>query len=156
MALSTAIKNLITATVPQAQEYLIGIRNDITGLANVTIRALFQWMLPTYGRIGIHELEENTTKLKEAWDVNTPIFLLIEIFRRCQQYADAGEDPFSEQNLLNQLLRLVQNTGAYPIDVREWNRRPAAEKSLHNLILAILDVVNCFQNTMILIKKCLC
>ena len=35
VALSTAIKNLITAAVPR--EYLIGIRHDITGLANVTV-----------------------------------------------------------------------------------------------------------------------
>ena len=35
VALSTAIKNLITAAVPR--EYLIGFRHDITGLANVTV-----------------------------------------------------------------------------------------------------------------------
>ena len=117
------------------REYLIGIRHDITGLATVTVRQMFQWLFPTYGRIGIHELEENTTKLKLAWDVNTPFISLVERFRRCQRCADSGCDPFSEHNLLNQMLRLIQNTGAYPIDIREWNRHPEDEKSLHNLII---------------------
>ena len=55
------------------------------GLVSVTVRELFQWLFPTYGRIGIHDLEENTTKLKEAWDVNTPIVALVERFCKCQR-----------------------------------------------------------------------
>ena len=66
--------------------------------------------------------------------MNTPIVSLVDRFRKFQRYKDAVDYAFSEQHLLNQLISLVQNTGAYPINIREWKRRPAVEKYLHNLI----------------------
>ena len=53
------------------------------------------------------------------------------LFRRikdCQEVQILGEDPYTAQQLLNNAVRLLLQTGLYNCDFEDWDRKIAADK----------------------------
>ena len=53
------------------------------------------------------------------------------LFRRikdCQEVQIIGEDPYTAQQLLNNVVRLLLQTGLYTRDFEDWDRKIAANK----------------------------
>ena len=65
--------------------YLKGITDRNVSLANVTIRNILAILFRNYGNITKYDIEENNKKLKEKWDVNTPIEMLFDQIEDAQR-----------------------------------------------------------------------
>ena len=74
--------------------YLKGITDRNVSLANVTIRDILAFLFRNYGNITQYDIEENDKKLKEKWDVNTPIEMLFDQIEDAQDYAAAAGQPY--------------------------------------------------------------
>jgi len=62
------------------------------------------------------------------------------LFRRikdCQEVQILGEDPYTAQQLLNNVVRLLLQTGLYTRDFEDWDRKIAADKIWTNLKMFI-------------------
>ena len=58
------------------------------------------------------------------------------LFRRikdCQEVQILGEDPYTAQQLLNNAVRLLLQTGLYTRDFEDWDRKITADKIWTNL-----------------------
>ena len=112
--------------------YLRALSNRNTGYANVTTLQLLQHLLRVHGRITAHDLAENFTRFKTAWDPNSPFETLIEQIDDAVDFATAGGDPFSNQQQINTAYTLVFNTGMFSDACREWRRQPILEQTWDN------------------------
>ena len=70
--------------------YLKGITDRNVSLAHVTIRDILAFLFQNYGNITQYDIEENDKKLKEKWDVNTPIEMLFDQIDSAQDFAAAA------------------------------------------------------------------
>jgi hypothetical protein len=77
-----------------------------------------------HGRITAHDLAENFTRFKTAWDPNSPFETLIEQIDDAVDFANAGGDPLSDQQQINTAYTLVFNTGVFSDACRKWRRKP--------------------------------
>ena len=108
---------------------------DTTGFARVTTRHIIEHLYTNYGRITIEMLPENKTKMKEPWDITTPIKLLFAQIGDGQAYARAGGKPYTEPQLVRISYHNIEATKRMEIACREWRAKPAANKTWTNLKL---------------------
>ena len=62
------------------------------------------------------------------------ICMLVKRFSECQQFMMNGNNPFTKAQLINKMLHLIIQMGAFPYDIREWNNLDHMEKSFSNII----------------------
>jgi hypothetical protein len=58
--------------------------------------------------------------------------ILIKQIQDCRDIAAAANQPFSNEQILNAALHLVNQTGYYHDDVREWRQKAEADKTWAN------------------------
>ena len=78
------------------------------------------------------QVERNETNLMAPYDPNTPIATLFERFEECREVARASTMPYTEKQLVQKLITLLEKTGVYNEQVEEWEDRPPGEKSWKN------------------------
>ena len=122
-------KQLINSLDPV---YLRARKDRNTGFAKVSLRDLLQFLFDNYGQITPIKLANNNEQIKTAWDPNTPFEMLIDQIENCQDLADAGNQPFTTEQILNTAYMLVFNTGLFFDDCKTWNKKPIAEKTWAN------------------------
>ena len=54
--------------------------------------------------------------------------VLFRCIEDCQEVQILGEDPYTAQQLLNNTVRLLLQTGLYTRDFKDWDRKIAADK----------------------------
>jgi len=128
--LEQALKKQITQAIDPV--YLRALKDRNTGYANVTTLAMLQFLFTTYGLISPIDLISNHKKIEAPWDPNTPFEMLIDQIEDCQELAEAGNQPYTAAQILNNAYALVFNTGMYFDDCKAWDARPAAEKTWNN------------------------
>ena len=82
------------------QEFLTGVNNATTGLANVTLLQLFQHLY-SYLQITSVDLRKNRDLMESPYDANQPIETLIERIRKCCQYADVAKKGYPEAFIMD-------------------------------------------------------
>jgi hypothetical protein len=75
---------------------------------------------------------QNAQDFYKPWDANTPFENLIKQIQDCRDIAAAAGQPFSNEQILNAALHIVNQTGYYHDDVREWRKKPEADKTWPN------------------------
>ena len=112
--------------------YLKGISDWNVGLAHVTIRDILTFLFQNYGNITQYDIEENDKKLKEKWDVNTPIEMLFDQIDDAQDFATAAGQPYTNNQLLTTAYNLVYATGLFFDDCKAWNRLQPNRKTMEH------------------------
>jgi hypothetical protein len=102
--LDKAIKQQIIKAVKDPS-FLKPTENHITGLSRVTARTMLQYMFNTYGNINPLQLDFNDTMMKEKWDRSTLIIYLFSKIQDGVDKADAGNYPYT----VNQILAIAFN-----------------------------------------------
>lgn len=119
--------------------YLRALEDPNVGFANTTLIQMLTFLFQAYGQITPLQLRENAKRFEEEWDPNTPLELLIHQIETCQEYAEAGNQPFSNAQILNNAYTIVFKTGMYFDDCKEWTRLPAALKTWNAFKLHFLE-----------------
>ena len=79
-----------------------------------------------------YDIEENYKNLKEKWDANTPIEMLLDQIDDAQDFAAAAGQPYTNNQLLTTAYNLVYATGLFFDDCKAWNRLPLNQKTMDN------------------------
>ena len=66
------------------------------------------------------------------WDPNSPFDCLIKQLEDGQDYAEDGGQPYTTEQLLCIAYTLIFKTGLYFEECKQWNNRPATEKTWAN------------------------
>jgi len=93
--------------------YLVGIRNRTTGFANVMLLAMLTHLFTNYGAITAVQLEANEKEMSKDWDPNMPIELLFVQIEEAQEFADDGNAPFTDIQVLNKAYNIVFKTSPF-------------------------------------------
>jgi hypothetical protein len=133
---NAALKKQLTGCIDPV--YLRSQRNRNTGFANVELRTLITYCITTYGKISPADLAVNEAAIKQPWDSATPFELIIDQIEDCQEFAEDGNQPFTDRQVNNTAYTLVFNTGSYFDECKTWNAKPANDKTWDNFKLHFL------------------
>jgi hypothetical protein len=82
-----------------------------------------------YGHISNKELKENQQRMTATWNPGTSFELLIEQIEVGMEYAEAAQVPFSGAQCVTMAVTLIEETGMFHMELREWNAKPADDKN---------------------------
>ena len=119
-------KQLINALDPM---YLEPLRDRNTGFAHIPLRDMLTHLFTNYGQITRKDLQDNMKTLSEPYDVNTPMETLFNTYKDCQDYAEAGEHPLNEQQIIDAAYTAIYDTGYYFDDCDDWDALPSAQQT---------------------------
>ena len=108
--------------------YLRALKAPHTGFSNLKARDMLSYLFQIYGKITPQALEANNKVFRTDWDPNTPFEMLIDQIENCQEFAQDGNQPYSDQQILTQAYNLVYKTGLFFEDCKLWlkNHQPNA------------------------------
>ena len=81
----------------------------------------------------------NDKVLKTDWDPTTPFEMLIDQIESAQEFAQDGNQPYSDRQILTQAYNLVYKTGMFFEDCKEWNKKQPQDKTWINFKKHFLD-----------------
>ena len=119
------------------ETYITSLKDRTTGFARVTMRHIIEHLYTNYGRITVEMFTENKTKMKQPWDVTTPIELLFAQINDGQAYATAGGEPYTKPQLVRIGYHNIKVIKRMEIACCEWRAKPAANKTWTKLKLDI-------------------
>ena len=125
-----ALKQILLAAVSPV--YLLKLKHHITGYARTTARELVSHLYLTYGRITTAALLENNKCMHTPYDPTCPIEFLFRQVSDARDFADAGEPPYTDTQLVNITYQLLFNTGKYNEASREWRKKKKEDKIINS------------------------
>jgi hypothetical protein len=125
-ALTKALKKQITAAIDEP--YLRSVRVG-TGLNNVPVIDILNHLFTNYGRLTEKELTDNDTAFRKEWNPDDAFELIITQIDDCAEMADTAGSPYTAMQILNNAYTIVQNTGIFTQDLKEWKRLPEANRT---------------------------
>jgi hypothetical protein len=87
-----------------------------------------------YGDINPNDLANNNKRFSELWDGSEPFENVSEQFEDCIEFAWAALSPYSDAQIMNRATLVVYNTRLFYEELKKWDARPAAHKSLGNFV----------------------
>jgi hypothetical protein len=90
-------------------------------------------------------MQANTNCMNQPWDPNTSFEMLIDQTKECSEMADAGNQPMSDQQIVNAPFTLVFNTGMFFDDCKSWNRKDPADQTWINFKTHFIDAQRFLQ-----------
>jgi hypothetical protein len=108
------------------------IENQITGFSRVTVRAMQQYLFNSYGNITPQQLDVNDKMIKEKWDPSTPIIYLFSKIQDGLDKADAGNAPYTVNQVLKIAFHHVFRTGIMQSAREQWTSLPPMNKTWVN------------------------
>ena len=113
-------------------KYFAARADPIVRYANETAISLITHLKDCYAFISPIELVENHDRMSVAYDPSRPIEDLYKQIQDGRAYAQAGNQPYGRQQLVNMAYALIFNTGVYHEGCKEWEREDIMEKTWEN------------------------
>ena len=125
-AIMQALKNQFIEAVDEI--YLKAIQDRVTEYTNVTLYDMLQHLYNNYGKITEDKLEKNRQEMNKAYSVTMTIETVFAQMEDCVDFADAAQSPFSQTQILNTALLLIQKTGVFNKECCKWRKKAPADK----------------------------
>lgn len=125
-----SLKKQLIAAVDR--DYICSLEDPNFGFAQVTTRQLIEHLDTAYGQVDQDALDVNRAELELPWEPTESIEPLYKRLIKCQQIAQAGNDPITDVTLVRVGRKILMDTGQFDLDIREWDRRPAANQDWQN------------------------
>ena len=113
--------------------YIASLADDDTEFANVSPLAIMDRLWDKFGDITPELLEANLKKIEEPWNPTEPITQLWNRFKDCKDLAVKGQEPIQDSVIVRHALNILTASGVFEHDVRDWDKKPDADKTLDNL-----------------------
>ena len=123
-------KQLLAAT---NERFMISLKDQTHGFALVLTCALISHLYTTYGNITFKDLSANENRIKAQWDQTNPIKGLFEQINDGSAYATAGNDAFTDTQLVRFGYNIINSNGCMRLACRDWRGRPKIERTWPNL-----------------------
>ena len=109
--------------------YFRSLRGNLYGYASVTVLDLITHLYATYGNITPHELEENDKRIRQPYDVTQPFETFTAQIEDSVEYANAGNTPFTAEQVLAIAYNVLFATGAFRDECKEWRKLPPQNRT---------------------------
>jgi len=129
-SVEASLKKLLIAAVPDT--YIDALSDDQFGYATTTTFGLLQHLDTTYGTITTDDLDRNLEELNREWGTDQPIEDLWKQIRKCRVFA-SNNDPISEATAVRASIQNLERTGVFSDAIKDWRKRPDADRTLPNL-----------------------
>ena len=124
------IKRQLLAAVDN--QYVCSLAHRQYGYANVTARQIIEHLDNVYGALDSDALAENRKMLTEPWEPTESMEPFWNRISSIQAVAEAGGVPITDADVLVAARSVLQNSGVFKLDLREWDRRPAVQQTYAN------------------------
>jgi regulator of replication initiation timing len=131
-----ALKHQLLQSVDEM--YYRAVKQPHVAYANRSCRTLLQHLFDNYGQVHPIDLDDNTNKMRQAWDPTHPFETVIDQIDNAVDFAESGQQPFTAPQILSVAYTLVFNTGLYTDALDLWDDREAVAKTWENFKAAIL------------------
>ena len=128
-----ALKRQLLAAIDHT--YVCSLQDPLYGYANVTTRALIEHLEANYATLDQDQLTKNVEALEEPWEPQESMEPLWLRAVYAQQVATAGNEPITDTTLLRVYRKVLADTGVFDLDLRDWDKKPAADKTWANFKL---------------------
>ena len=91
-------------------------------------REMFDQIAATYGQPTPAALLQNNTLFRSMYSPQDAPEVLFQCIEDCQEVHILGEDPYMAQQLLNNAVCRLLQTGLYTRDFKDWDCKIAADK----------------------------
>ena len=125
-----ALRSLLIAACPNI--FIQKLKDDEHGYGGKTTLDILTHLWAEYGTITWEELSENTMRMKQPWHPPEAMETLFDQITQGAKFAVSGGSPFSDVYLMQEALHLIEATGEFTADCREWKLKPHAEKTMTN------------------------
>ena len=122
-----ALKSQLTNAVDEV--FIQSLRNKYTGYANSTTKDILNYLYDNYAKITDSALQENDEKMRAQYDPSLPIETFFANIEECQEFAAAGNTPYTPQQILSAAYQGIFRSGVFPEGCKEWRRRPQPDKT---------------------------
>jgi hypothetical protein len=109
--------------------YLSSMHNRLTGYANIPVATMLTNLFTNYAQIDNLALDDIKTNIRKQWDPNTPIKSMSKQIQTNCDIAKMANQPYSAAQKLSFAYTLVFKTGMYFEACKEWDAKPAADKT---------------------------
>jgi hypothetical protein len=126
------IKNLMLAAIPR--KYIARLRHPRLQFTNVDPADILEHMVSTYGKIRPRDLERNLLEIAKPWNPDDDIETVFNHGDLCREIAEEGGNPISDTSYVLILIKIFRESGVFPMEIREWNRRAEEDRTVDDCI----------------------
>jgi hypothetical protein len=123
--------NAISALIIEAIDpvYLATLRLPYVGIGTRTPLEILAHLYASYANITPSDLEQNGIAMQQPCDVDQPIEVFYKQIEDGMEFADAGQTPYSPEQILSIAYQGIFRTGIFADDCKIWKRQAAAYKT---------------------------
>ena len=126
-----ALKQYIVEAVQP--DYLLDLRNPLTGKLEGTVVYLMTQLFATYAKITAQSvLEKHTALINTNYDPYSPISKIFAKAQEYQKYASAFGDRITAKQLMTIVYNILRKTGKFNSALQKWNEKSEADKTWDN------------------------
>jgi hypothetical protein len=116
---------LIKAIPPQ---FISSLKSPTTGFASISPKDILEYLVENYGNITAKDLRDNLKTIKNEWVVDQPMETLFVQMQDAQDFAKE-RDPISDDVIIGASIELLEATGVFETDLRDWNQLNEGEQT---------------------------
>ncbi len=126
------VDRALTRTIIEAVEplFLKPFHRPYIGLLGQSTKSILELLMTNYGHILPHELEGNREALSKPYDATgEPFQVLIDRFEEARTFAQDGQLPITDAQLVNSGIVVLTNTGTLDRFIDQWNDKAPADRA---------------------------
>lgn len=130
IAISSALKRQLLAAIDDI--YISSLEDPLFGFTNTTVHAILTHLDTTYAIVDQDALKTNLDDLAAPWEPSETMEPLWQRGVLARQIAAVGQVPISDAQLLLTFRDILKSSGLFSLDLRDWDKLPAAQRTLAN------------------------
>ena len=132
MGVENALKQQLNKAVDT--DFLDTIRDPVTFILQGTIADNLAFLLNTYGKVTPETLNDEFEKVNNTlYNPSLPIDTLFNSIIALSELAEAATVPYTEQQQITIAYNILNRSGRFISDIKDWKRKPAADRTWINL-----------------------
>ena len=132
MGVENALKQQLIKAVDSS--FLEAIRDPVTYVLEGTIADNLTFLMTTYGRVTPEMLNDENDKITTTiYNPALPIDVIFNKIIALSELAEAANIPYSQQQKITIAYNILNRSGRFVSDIKEWKRKPAIERTWINL-----------------------
>ena len=128
-----ALKSQLVAAVDEV--FIQSLRNKYVGYSNHSTKDILAYLYTSYAKITPSSLEANDRAMREPLDPVQPLEVFLTRIEECQEFASAGNTPYTPEQVLNIAYQTLFSSGIYTDGCKDWRKKDPADKTWANFKL---------------------
>jgi hypothetical protein len=124
VVVATLMHQLLEA-IPET--HIAELRDPRMGFSNVSCLDILTHLRTTYSIVTPEDLKLNLKNLGRQWGPEQPLSDLWDQIKKCQDFANGTAEPISDATVLRTTIDNLEESGAFPHNVRDWRKLPIAQ-----------------------------